>query len=204
MQQAGAGSHEQTASVMVAKLIDHGGERGCLMRAHFPSIEPPDRSSNLNRARNFFRQEMTTQDQPDRFLLAVQGSASRGSNIVRRRHQQSIRELRTVGFGQERVDFSFGNRAFGMIGLGLDRPQFARPRARDDVDSRVSPPSIRPVLPQPHFVELAPIPRSVFQEPLAKPFEVTTKRCPFGIAANLRFDVLECAFAGDWIGGRRF
>ena len=122
MQQAGAGSHEQTASVMVAKLIDHGGERGCLMRAHFPSIEPPDRSSNLNRARNFFRQEMTTQDQPDRFLLAVQGSASRGSDVVRRRHEQSIGELRTVRFGKERVNFSLCYCAVWMIGLGLDRP----------------------------------------------------------------------------------
>ena len=80
-----------------------------------------------------------------------------------------------------------------MIGLGLNGPQFARPGARDDVDSRVNTPPVRPVFPQPDFIELTSIPWSIFEEPFAEPLEVSAKRCAFRITADLRFDGLESA-----------
>ncbi len=81
-----------------------------------------------------------------------------------------------------------------MIRLGLNDPQFSRSRASDEVDSRIRSPLLRPILPQPNLVELTSIPGSVFQEPLAQPLKITTKRRPLGIAADLRFDELEAAF----------
>ena len=120
---------------MISISIDHSLNRRGLMRSCRPPIQPRGGSSNLNRPLNFFRQKMTTQDQTHRLLLAVQRPASRGPNVVRRGHEQSIGELRAIRFGQERVDFSLGDRSVGMIRLGLNGPQFTRPRASDNVSS---------------------------------------------------------------------
>lgn len=89
-----------------------------------------------------------------------------------------------------------------MIRLGLDGPQFPCARVSDDVDSRIRSPPIRPILPQPDFVELASIPGSVFQEPLAQPLEVATECSSIGIKTDLGFDVLEGTLDGGGIGGR--
>ena len=88
-----------------------------------------------------------------------------------------------------------------MIGLGLNGPQFARPCARDDVDSCIGAPPIRPILPQPDLVELASIPRSIFEEPFAEPLEVAAKRRAFRIPADLRFDGLEGAVRQSRLSG---
>ena len=155
------------------------------MRSCRPPRQPRGGSFNLNRPPNFFRQELTTQHQPHRLLLSVQHPASRGPNVIRRGHEQSIGELRTIRFGQERVDLTLGDRSVGVIRLGLNGPQLARPRAHNEVDSRIRPPPLRPILPQPNLVELASIPGSVFQEPLAQPLEVTTKRSSICLTPNL-------------------
>ncbi len=184
---------------MISIPIDYGLNRSRLVRPCSPPRQSRGGSSNLNRPLNFFRQEMTTQDQAHRLLLAVKRPASRGPNVICRGHEQSIGELRTVRFGQERVDFSLGDRPVGMIRLGLNGPQFSGPRASDDVDPRIRPPPLRPILPQPNLVELTAIPWSVFQEPPAQPLEVATKRRPLGITANLRFDVLEGSGGGRYL-----
>ena len=188
---AGAAGHDESAAVLVAEPLNNGIDRGHLVNSGGPSIQRRGGVSNLIRPFNFFGQEMTTQNKADRFLLTVQRPPSCGSNVVRRGHEQSICELRTVGFGKERVDFSFGNRAIGMIGFCLDCPQFSRSRAGDDVDSGIGAPPIRPILPQPHFIELTPIPRRILEEPFAQPFEVASKRCPLRITANPGFDGLK-------------
>ena len=96
---------------------------------------------------------------------------------VRGRHQEAMGKLGTARLRQERVDFAFGDRSIRMIGLLLNRPQFAG--ASDDVDSCIGSPPLRPVLPQPDFVELAPILGRVLQEPLTQPFKVAAERHPF-------------------------
>ena len=185
---------------MVSKSFDHGRNRCGLMGSCLPPRQPRGRSSNLNRPLDFFRQEMTTQDQTHRLLLTVKRPTSRGPNVVRRGHQESVGKLRPVGFGQERVDFSLRDRSVRMIRLGLNGPQLPRARSGDDVDSRIGPPPIRPILPQPDLVELTSIPRSVQQEPLAEPLEVAAKCRALGITADLRFDVLEAAFRHTRLG----
>ena len=180
---------------MISIPIDHSLNRSDLMRPCSPPRQPRGGASDLNRPLNFFRHEMTTQDQSHRLLLAVKRPASRGTNVVRRGHEQSIGELRTVRFGQKRVDLSFGDRSVGMIGLGLNGPQLTCSCASDNVDPCIRPPPLRPVLPQPDLVELPSIPRSVFQKPPAQPLEVTAKRRPLGITSDLRFDVLKGAWA---------
>ena len=122
---------------MVSKSVDHGHSHGGLVGSCLPPRQPRGRSANLSRPLNFFRQEMTTQDQAHRLLLTVKRPTSRGSNVVRRSHQESVGKLRPVGFGQERVDFSFRDRSIGMIRLGLNGPQLPRVRSGDDVDSRL-------------------------------------------------------------------
>ena len=72
---------------MISIPIDHSLNRSGLMRSCSPPRQPRSGSSNLNRPLNFFRQEMTTQNQTDLLLLTVQRPASRGSNVVCRRHE---------------------------------------------------------------------------------------------------------------------
>ena len=84
---------------------------------------------------------------------------------------------------------------FDQVWLWKDWPEKIGPDTGIDIVARtragIRPPPLRPILPQPHFVELTAIPRRIFQEPLAQPLEVTTKRRAFGIAPNLGFDELE-------------
>lgn len=199
---ARAAGHNELASIVVSKAVDRGVNRSRLVSSCIPSWQSRGCSSNLNRPLNFFRQEMTSQDEAYRLLLAVKRPAGCGSNGVRRGHEQPIGELRTVRFGDKRVNLSLGDRSVWMIRLGLNGPQLTRPRASDDVDSRVRPPTIRPILPQPDFVELTSIPGSVFQEPLAQPLEVATECSSFGITTDLSFDVLEGALDRGSFGGR--
>ena len=84
-----------------------------------------------------------------------------------------------------------------MIGLGLNGPQFARPCARDDVDSRVNTPPVRPVFPQPDFIELTSIPWSIFEEPFAQPLEVAAETRAVSLATNKGFDLLKPHFCLD-------
>lgn len=81
---------------MISIPIDHSLNGRGLMRSCCPPSKSRGASSNLNRPLNFFRQEMTTQDKPYWLLLSVQRPASRGPNVVRRGHEQSIGELQTV------------------------------------------------------------------------------------------------------------
>ncbi len=172
------------------------------MELRVPPGQRCGRCSNLNWPLNFFRQKMPSQDQPHRLLLPVERPAGCDPNGVRRGHEQSIGELRAIRFGQERVDFTLGDRSVRMIRLGLNGPQLARPRASDNVDSRIRPPTIRPILPHPNFVELASVSGSVFQEPPTQPLEVATECRSFGIATDFSFDVLEGAVDRGRIGGR--
>ena len=197
---AGAAGHDESATVLVLKPVDHSLNCGGLVGTRIPPGQRCGRSSNLNRPLKFLGQEVATQDKAHRLLLSVQRSTSRGSNVVRGRHQETIGKLGAARLGQERVDFAFWDRSIRMIGLRLNRPQFAGSRASDDVDSRIGAPPLRPVLPQPDFVELSPIPRRVLQEPFAQPFKVATERSPFRLTTDLGFDVLESPCDGGEIG----
>ena len=123
-------------------------------------ILPSRRGATLDGSRGIqptdcFRQEMSTQNQTDRLLLAVKGPASRGTDVIRRGHEQSPGEMRAIRFEQERVNLSLGDRSVGMIGLRLNGPQFSGPCSSDDVDPCISSPTIGPVFPEPDFVKLA-------------------------------------------------
>ena len=59
-----------------------------------------------------------------------------------------------------------------IIALGLDRPCLAILVLEDQINATVSPPSVRPLIPQPRFVYLGFPIRIIEQEPLAENFKV--------------------------------
>ena len=85
------------------------------------------------------------------------------------RSSRSVGETRTwaARLRQEGVHVVLGDSVGGVIGLGLDRPQVSVTVLGDQVDTGVSAPPARPVLPQPHAAQLVRVDRVMRQEPLA-------------------------------------
>ena len=86
--------------------------------------------------------------------------------------QQPIRDGPPRRFAEELVQVLLGDRMSGRIGLGLDRPDPAVEAFGHQVDALVATPSMRPVIPEPHALELAPILGIVLKKPFADLLEL--------------------------------
>src|SRR5699024_7910709 len=74
--------------------------------------------------------------------------------LRRRRDHQALREPAAAGRGEELVQITLGDPVRGGEELALDRLQAAVPALGDQVDPRVVPPLLRPLIPHPHLREL--------------------------------------------------
>jgi len=185
---------------MVSKPVDHGRNRGGLMGSCLPPRQARGRSSNLNRPLNFFRQEMTTQDQTHRLLLTVQRPTSRGPNVVRRSHQESVGKLRPVliptGTSRFLASGSLGQDDPPWLEWPTTPPHACGRRCRFRHRSPTDP--ANPSTATRVRTDLDTAERSA--RTTGRATRSRHKCRALGITADLRFDVLEAAFRQTRLG----
>src|SRR5207249_2593109 len=100
------------------------------------------------------KSKLRTEQQTGGFFLPSERATGGMSDPVGRRDQQPIAELRSCRLAQERVNVRLFDRVRRVIRLRLDRPEAPLARLRHEVDSRVSGPPPRPLIPQPYTQHL--------------------------------------------------
>jgi hypothetical protein len=114
---ARAAGHDELAAIMVSKPVDDGLDRSGLVGSCIPPRQPRGCSPDLNGPVHFFRQEVTTEDQPHRLLLAVKRSAGCGADVVRRGQQESIVRVARTNVVRGGVFQSFFQRKCRYVNL---------------------------------------------------------------------------------------
>jgi len=116
--------------------------RSLPLRLDWPQAGDRGRPGDLHRA------QLRAQQHPDRLLLDREGAPSVRTDVVGRRDQQAVRELRTRRRAEERVQVGL-NRVRGVVVLRLNRPETAVAILGNEVDADVTAAPPRPVVPEP-------------------------------------------------------
>lgn len=109
--------------------------------------------------------QVTEQQHAGLLLLGLDGALGGVPDQVGGRDQEPEGELRPPRLGQERVHVALGDPVDGVVRLGLDRPQVSVTVLGDQVDTRISAPTARSLIPQPDPAQLARVDRLVGEEP---------------------------------------
>src|SRR5271165_2455432 len=146
---AGPAGHDQLAAVGSVKALHHRVDRLALMGPGSFRWRPAGTQIRWGaRPVDLGGFQVTEQQNARLLLLGLDRALGDTPNQVGSRDQQPERELRPPRLGQEGIHVALDDPG-GVIRLRLDRPQLSATVLGDEVDTGVSAPSPRPLIPEP-------------------------------------------------------